>query len=532
LKQIERLRRLDVRVSESILWEEKTCMPAESTWEEAQARIRAAYDPTLLRQAGHVLVDIVADHLDSVQAGSGPVLPWNQPEDLVREAAEVRDRIGPSDGDPSGLIDRFRRLIVTMLRHGLNLHHPHYIGHQVPAPVPIAGWFDALGSVTNQCMAIYDMGPWATAAERAMVERLGEQIGWRAGEFSGLVTHGGSLANFTALLTARNVALRDCWERGVTPGSSAPVLVVHSDAHYCVSRSAGMLGLGTQNVVRVGLDSQRRMDPNRLDEILGDLRKRNHPIVAAVACACATPIGAFDPLDEIVEACGRHDVWLHVDAAHGGCACLSPRHRHLVSGLERADSLVWDAHKMLFVPALCAFVFYRDGAHRFEAFRQEAPYLFDPSAPGLAEYDSGMRTVECTKRAAAFGLWGVWSMFGSQLLADLVDVTFEMGQVLYEKLLAAPDFQPLHEPQCNIVVFRYVPAAVKDLAPERLGSFQLELRRRLIESGDFYIVSTNIDGIGALRVTVINPLTTPEDLDQLLEGLRHQATKWLGGMAD
>jgi L-2,4-diaminobutyrate decarboxylase len=84
----------------------------------------------------------------------------------------------------------------------------------VPAPVPIAGWFDALGSVTNQCMAIYDMGPWATAAERAMVERLGEQIGWRAGEFSGLVTHGGSLANFTALLTARNVALPDCWERG------------------------------------------------------------------------------------------------------------------------------------------------------------------------------------------------------------------------------------------------------------------------------------------------------------------------------
>jgi L-2,4-diaminobutyrate decarboxylase len=199
---------------------------------------------------------------------------------------------------------------------------------------------------------------------------------------------------------------------------------------------------------------------------------------------------------------------------------LSPRHRHLLAGLDRADSLIWDAHKMLFVPALCAFVFYRNKAHKFETFRQHAPYLFDPSAPGLAEYDSGLRTVECTKRAAAFGLWGLWSLFGPQLFADLVDVTFARGHELYEKLAAAPDFEPLHEPQCNIVVFRHVPAALRDAPPERLGRFQLEVRRRLIESGEFYIVSTNLDGVGALRVTVINPLTHTEHLDQLLEALR------------
>jgi L-2,4-diaminobutyrate decarboxylase len=200
----------------------------------------------------------------------------------------------------------------------------------------------------------------------------------------------------------------------------------------------------------------------------------------------------------------------------------------LVSGLHRADSLIWDAHKMLFVPGLCALVFYRNPNHRFETFRQDAPYLFDPAAPGLAEFDSGLRTVECTKRAAAFGLWGVWSMFGPQLFADLVDVTFDMGRVLYEKLHAAPDFQPLHEPQCNIVVFRHVPPSVQNLPPEQLGRFQLELRRRVIESGDFYIVSTTIDGVGALRVTIINPLTTPDDLDQLLNDLRTRGAELLG----
>jgi L-2,4-diaminobutyrate decarboxylase len=213
-------------------------------------------------------------------------------------------------------------------------------------------------------------------------------------------------------------------------------------------------------------------------------------------------------------------VWLHVDAAHGGAACLSPRYRRLVAGLDRADSLVWDAHKMLFVPGLCAFVLYRDAAHRFEAFRQDAPYLFDPAAPGLAEFDSGLRTVECTKRAAVFGLWGVWTLFGEQLFADLVDVTFDMGRVFYEKLAAAPDFVPLHQPECNIVVFRHVPPALAAAPPDVLGQFQLELRRRVIESGAFYVVSTKLDGQGAIRVTIINPLTTPDNLDELLDVLR------------
>jgi L-2,4-diaminobutyrate decarboxylase len=305
------------------------------------------------------------------------------------------------------------------------------------------------------------------------------------------------------------------------------VLVVQADAHYCVSRSAGILGLGTQQVLRVELDERRRMDPNRLEEILRGLRRKNQPIVAVAACSCATPIGAFDPLVEISQICHRYGVWLHVDAAHGGCACLSPRHRHLVSGLDRADSLVWDAHKMLFVPGLCAFVFYRQRTHAFEAFRQEAPYLFDPSAPGLAEYDSGLRTVECTKRAAAFGIWGLWCLFGPQLFRDLVDVTFHLGQVLYGKLKAAPDFTPLHDPECNIVVFRHTPHGLRDASPDRVGRFQLELRRRVIESGEFYIVSTNIDGVGALRVTIINPLTTPEHFDRLLDAIREHGERLL-----
>ncbi|MBN1854593.1 MAG: aminotransferase class I/II-fold pyridoxal phosphate-dependent enzyme [Pirellulales bacterium] len=488
--------------------------------DETRQRMDAAYDPELFRTAGHRMVDLLADHLAQTETAQRAVLPWCNPPENVLQADRFLEMAVPKIADRDALANHFAQLVQTMLARGLNLHDPRYIGHQVPASVPVGGLFDGVGAVTNQVMAIYDMGPWATSIERALVYRLGRQIGWSEPTFSGLVTHGGSLANLTALLTARNVRLGDVWERGALRSGLSPVILVHADAHYSVTRSAGILGLGTGHVLPVPPDDRRRMDPNRLDEMLRNLRAKNQPVVAVVACACATPIGAFDPLEAISDVCRRHDVWLHVDAAHGGAACFSPRYRHLVAGLDRADSIIWDAHKMLFVPALCAFVFYRCGAHQFETFRQDAPYLFDPAAPGLAEYDSGLRTIECTKRAAAFGLWGIWSLFGSQLFNDLVDITFSMGRVFYEKLAAAPDFEPLHEPECNIVVFRYVPEPLREAPVEQLGRFQLDLRRRLIESGDFYIVSTNLNGAGALRVTIINPRTEPEHLDRLMDAIR------------
>ena len=496
-------------------------MPADHTAiTTARQRIRAAYDPELFADAGAQLAKLLSDHMARVQASGAAVLNWNEAEENIAYAAAMLSEGEVSDA--RAISERFGRLVRAMLDRGHNLHDPRYIGHQVPAPVPIAGWFDAVGSVTNQVMAIYEMGPFSSSVEQAMVRHLGERIGWQPGSFAGVITHGGSLANLTALLTARNVALGDVWENGMDRSAGAPVLVVHGESHYSVARSAGILGLGTGQIVRAELDDLGRIDPELLDETLGRLRAEGQPIVAVVACACATPTGAFDPLVPIADVCHRHDVWLHVDAAHGGSACLSQKHRHLVEGLDRADSVVWDAHKMLFVPGLCAFVFYRNKEHRFEAFRQDAPYLFDPSAPGLAEFDGGLKTVECTKRAAAFGLWGVWSLFGEQLFADLVDVTFDMGRVFYEKLTEAEDFQPLHVPQCNIVAFRHIPDELRDAPAERLGAFQLDLRREIIQSGEFYIVPTKQDGIGALRTVIINPLTTPAHLDLLIDTLREK----------
>jgi L-2,4-diaminobutyrate decarboxylase len=455
-------------------------------------------------------------HLNSVTTGTSRVLNWETPEAAIRLADSFLDR-GRFQRTSDETLKSFSECMDQILSSGQNLHHPRFIGHQVPASIPLAGLLDAIGTMTNQVMAIYEMGPWATAVEFALVGRLCQRIGWDPATSSGLLTSGGSLANLTALLTARNVAFPNSWEQGV-PSDAA--LVVQSDAHYCVARAAGIIGLGTQQVHRVELDEARRMDPKHLDHVLKTLKDQGRRVIAVSACACATPIGAFDPLEDVSAVCRRHNIWLHVDAAHGGASLMSRRHRHLLKGLEQADSVVWDAHKMMYVPALCAAVLYRNRDHRFQTFHQDAPYLFDPSNPGMAEYDSGMRTIECTKRALGFGLWGLWSVFSEELFEQLVDHTFERARQFHEMLEAADDFVTMHVPQCNIVAFRYLPRDMMKESTESQNRFQREIRSRMIRAGRFYIVQTQLKNLAALRVTVMNPLTRREELEELLQEIR------------
>ena len=165
-------------------------------------------------------------------------------------------------------------------------------------------------------------------------------------------------------------------------------------------------------------------------------------------------------------------------------------------------------------------VFYRDRAHRLAAFHQDAPYLYDPIAPTLADYDSGLATIECTKRAAALGLWGIWSLFGPQLFGDLVDVTFDLARQFHALLVAADDFETLHEPECNIVAFRYLPAAIRDAPPEQRRPIPVAAPPRRDRVGRVLLVQSRLDGRSVLRTTIMNPLTTVDDLRGLLECLR------------
>lgn len=478
--------------------------------------IQAAYSPAVFSSLAELWRQKLSRHLTEVASGATRVLNWREPDDSILAASRLMDSPIADVSHPT-IAQAAGRLMESMLSSGQNLHHPHYIGHQVPPSIPLAGLFDALSAVTNQVMAIYEMGPWATSVEHALVQRLCGKVGWQPEQSSGLLTHGGSLANLTALLTARNVSIPNSWEDGVP---SKAVLITNADAHYCVTRSAGILGLGARQVRKIGLDSKRHIRLDELEAELAACQRQKVPVIAVSACACATPTGAIDDLQGVAELCRKFGVWMHVDAAHGGALLMSRRYRGRLKGLELADSIVWDAHKMLFVPALCAAVLYRNREHRFETFRQDAPYLFDPSAPGMADIDSGMRTIECTKRAVGFGLWSMWSIFGEQLFEDLVDRVIDLTATFHQMLNAEQDFETLNEPECNILAFRYLPYHIRHADVAVQSDFQRAVRTKLIRSGEFYIVQTTLNGQAALRVTVMNPLTTEQDLLELIEAIR------------
>lgn len=465
----------------------------------------------------------IADHLRDSISGNDIVLNWAEPADSVAAAEKLLHARNAETGQTG---NDFADLLKVMLSSGQNLHHPGYIGHQVPASVPIAGLFDAVGSMTNQPMAIYEMGPWATAVEHALVRALCGKVGWAADESTGVLTHGGSLANLTALLTARNIVFPNSWEDGVPDNA---VLIAHADAHYCVSRSAGILGLGSRRIVEAELDSNRRIDPIKLERTIKQCQDNGQQIMAVVACSCATPIGAFDPINQIADICEQHNIWLHVDAAHGGSVLMSKTHRGLLAGIDRADSVVWDAHKMMFVPALCAAVLFRNREHRFKTFEQDAPYLFDRSNPGSAEYDNGVRTVECTKRSLGFGLWGLWAMYGEELFEQLVDRTFKLCRHLFNCVTDAEDFAAFHTPDCNILVFRHLPHSIAAADTETQNDFQRQLRSRLVHSGDYYIVQTTIAGDVCLRACVMNPTTSKGHIENLLLQIRKIGEEIIAG---
>ena len=241
-------------------------------------------------------------------------------------------------------------------------------------------------------------------------------------------------------------------------------------------------------------------------------------MIAVIASAGSTATGAYDPLDPIADFCAAHGLWLHVDGAHGASAALSPRLRHFVDGIERADSVVWDAHKLLAMPALCTAVIYRDVNRSYEAFAQEASYLF---APEREWWNLGLRTAECTKRMMGTILYASLQAYGIGFFRAYVERVFALGGALAARLEAAADFELAAPPDANIVVFRYRP---DDLAAgAALDELQAALRRRCLEDGRWYFLSTRLGGALWLRTALMNPLAGVAELDGLLDAIRAAA---------
>jgi L-2,4-diaminobutyrate decarboxylase len=357
-------------------------------------------------------------------------------------------------------------------------------------------------------MAIYEMGPFATAVEHAMIAELGGALGWEPGSFSGAVTHGGSLANLTALAAARAHADPQAWQDG--PQRDL-VVVAPAVAHYSIARAVGLLGLGQRALVAAPCDTDGRFQAGQLGPLLDRLAAEGKKVMAVVADGCSTALGLYDPLRAVGEACRQRGLWLHVDGAHGASALLSPRLRGRLDGVELADSLVWDAHKMLRAPTLCAAVLVRDHRTLDRTFQQEASYLIHrKEEPG---FDFMFRAVECTKAGLGLRLFLALASGGERALAGYLERQTALATWAAERLAREPGFEVAARPESNIVCFRL----------DGDDARQLELRRRLLAEGRRYLSSAEALGRRWLRLALMSPATDEAELEALIVDLRRLA---------
>ncbi len=490
-------------------------MPSESTSHQSTSkqtweRVRSAYDPSAFLEQGGRVVAQLASYLERAYAGEMPVLTPRDPNELLGELAPIGN-VEPAPGE-------FERLLGEVIANANHVHHPGFIGHQVSAPLPVSVLADMSSALLSNGMAIYEMGQLHTAMERRVLQWLSSQIGFTA-KSDGVLTHGGSLGNLTALLAARQAkAGYDVW----TEGQRDPMAVLVSDqAHYCVARAVQCMGWGAKGAATVPTDDRFRLRPEALEETMRRAQDDGRQVLAVVASSCSTAAGSFDPLDEIADFCEAHDLWLHVDGAHGASLALSERYGQVLRGIDRADSVTWDLHKLLALPALNTAVLFKDGQRSYEAFAQEASYLFEDH--GRDEwYQVGQRTMECTKRGLSVVAYTMLQSVGTRFFQANVERLVEVAHFMADEVEAAEDFELATYPDANILCFRHLPSG-DPLGPAELDAHQVRLRHALIESGSAYITQAKLRGSVWLRTSFQNPLTSRETVAQLLQDLRSLA---------
>jgi L-2,4-diaminobutyrate decarboxylase len=467
------------------------------------------------RESGALFLDVIARYLATTARGEGPVSTSLSAEELSRHFDEPL----PQAGRP--LHEIVERLERDVIGHATRLTHPMYLGHQVSAPLPASIWTESLISALNNSTAVREMSPSVNAIEHRLVRWFTELAGWdeRAG---GTLTSGGTEATFTALLAARAAALPEAWEQGV--GANPPVVVYGEQVHYAVTRAIGELGLGLRSGISVPTVNYR-MDTVALEQTLDRLQREGRGVMAVVATAGSTPVGAFDDLETIGRICESRGLWLHVDGAHGASALFSPTHRHRLAGLHRARSIAWDPHKAMLLPLSAGLVLVREERELDQAFAQRAPYLFHGQGTERV-WDQGVRSFQCSRRADALKLWVALLRHGAEGIGRFYDHLCETTVALHAAIVAHPAFEAIHAPESNILCFRYTGGGTQ--TAEALDSLNFATRQAYNRSGAGWITTTMLNRQRVLRVTVMNPRTGPSHLAALLDGLAREGARLTG----
>jgi glutamate/tyrosine decarboxylase-like PLP-dependent enzyme len=482
------------------------------------------------RKLGYQLID----HIDRWFA-SLPDRPVQVPDER-RTFEPLRDALPELGGDAAPVLDDICRRMVD---EGFHVPAANYFGLMNPTPTYIGVLAEVLVAALNPQLATMARSQLASKIEQETVRWIGERI-WPSGDnrvgddvsspksprcgeaFEGTFTSGGNEANFSALAMALAHQFPASVEDGVATIGAQPVAYCSVEAHHSIDKSLGLLGIGRKALRRVTIDDQVRMKPDALaDAIDRDLRAGRRPF-CVVATAGTTNSGAVDDIEAITAVCERYQLWMHVDGAYGAAAVLSDRHRDLVRGIERADSVTIDPHKWLAQPFAAGVVLTRRPEALRQAFAVHTPYMPRVMRPGATAppLDNFKISTQWSRRMNSLKLWLTLQVHGRRAYEEHFERQLHLARRFADWVRRSPHFDLFTDPALTIVNLR-----AKGRSEEQIAGRNAAIVQAVTADGNRWISETLVNGRSVIRVMVISYLTEQRHMDALAQALTTAATQ-------
>ena len=468
----------------------------------------------LFAEHAHAAVDWIADYLADPERY--PVLSAVTPGYVRRSLPSAP----PDEPEPLGAIVRdFETLIVPGLTHW---NHPRFLAYFAitgSAPGILA---ELLCAAVNVNAMLWKTSPAATELEEHVLDWLRQMLGLEPGWF-GITTDTASISSLLALAAAREardeLAVRS---RGLAGRADVPVLRVYCSehAHSSIDKAAMTLGIGHDNVVKVGSDTDFRLRPDLLAAAVREDRARGFLPLAAVSTVGTTSTTSVDPTPAIADICAREKLWLHVDAAYGGAAAIIPEMRWVFDGVERADSLVVNPHKWLFTPVDCSALWTRRPDVLRRAFALVPDYLVTREQDEATNFmDYG---VQLGHRFRALKLWFVLRAYGRRGLVERLQHHIALARDLASWIEREAHWRVVAPVQFSVVCFRHEPPG---LSAEEIDRHNEELLHHVNASGAGYLSHTRLGGRYVIRVAIGNIRTDRSHVRDVWEVLRQNSSR-------
>jgi aromatic-L-amino-acid/L-tryptophan decarboxylase len=397
--------------------------------------------------------------------------------------------------------------------------HPRFMAYITGAGTVPGAVADLLAAALNANVGGSRLGPGATAVETHLTRWFATEVfGMPEGAF-GLMTSGGAMASFVALKAARDACAGLSVRTEGISGAGPMAIYASEEAHVVVDRAADMLGLGTQAVRKVPVGADHRMLPSELDRALRADAARGVKPLAVVATAGTVNTGAIDPLEEIAEIAARWRAWLHVDGAYGAVACLSPSLKPLFRGIERADSIAFDAHKWLYVPHSAGCVVVRDPERLKDAFHARPAYVHHDQARTGYAIDLSMYGPQFSRGFNAFKVFFSLLAHGRRPYAESIERDVALARYLDRAVDARSDLERMSEGPLSISCFRYVPERLRG-NEAALDALNERIMTELQLDGRAFCSNAVLRGRFVLRTCIVNFRTRERDVDLLLDTVR------------